>query len=206
MNAKLIPSLLTSHASCLIVIDVQERLVPVISDPLKLRRNIRFLMDAAQLFSIPVLVTEQYPKGLGKTVSELAEHPAITARMEKTRFSAAEVLGESDLLKSNNAETRRPQLILAGIEAHICVQQTALELLQKGHMVYLPCDAVSSRVPQDAAMALDRLRSAGVIVTSCESIVFEWCETAGTDVFRQLSRLVRDRASTADELIHPEQR
>ena len=184
--------LLSVSRSVLVVVDVQERLLPSIEGRETLVRNIRFLLDAAELFHVKAVATEQYPKGLGPTVPELAGHAGITAKFEKLRFSAAEVLDGSNLLNVT-AQESGAQVVLAGIEAHICVQQTALDLVAMGYSVFLPADATGSRHSADYEAALHRMQSLGVIITTAESIAFEWCEAAGSDQFRTLSRLVKER-------------
>lgn len=186
------PMLLTAERSRLVVIDVQEKLLPAISDQDQLLKNIRFLLDAAEILSVRTILTEQYPKGLGATVDALSGHPVIATRLEKLRFSAADVLRES--IGNENASALKPlQIVLAGIETHVCVQQTALDLVAEGIMVFLASDATGSRHSADQLQSLRRMEAAGVIVTTVESIAFEWCEAAGTEQFKALSRLVKNR-------------
>ena len=181
--------MLSALQSQLMVIDVQERLLPAICEHQKVVASIRFLIDAAALLRVPVKVTEQYPKGLGPTVELLRNHPATIATLEKLKFSAAEALITDAPVQS----VMPHQIVLAGIETHICVQQTALELSEKGFQVFVAADCVGSRVAEDHHWALHRMSSAGVTVTTSEAIAFEWCEHAGHDQFKALSRLVRDR-------------
>lgn len=187
------PQLLTPSRSCLTIIDVQEKLLPSIEDSDAVISSIRFLLDAAGILQVRTVVTEQYPKGLGKTVVQLAGHPAVSQTLEKLRFSAAESLHEMDVVLATDNQSMPRQIILAGIEAHICVQQTALDLVAAGHSVALPVDAVGSRHSRDKVTAIERMRSSGVIVTTSEAIAFEWCEKAGSEQFRKLSRLVKLR-------------
>lgn len=178
--------LLSVPQSQLVVIDVQERLLPVIRDHLSVAASIRFLLDVAAILQVSAVVTEQYPKGLGPTVALLRNHPSTVATLEKLKFSAAATLQEHPRLGAQ-------QIVLAGIETHICVQQTALELCDKGFQVFVAADGVGSRHAIDHQWALHRMADAGVIITTAEAIAFEWCERAGTDSFKALSRLVRDR-------------
>jgi len=187
--------LLTPQRCSLIVIDVQERLLPAILNRDSLVFNIRFLMDAAELLKVRTIVTEQYPKGLGPTVSELVRHPAISVTLEKLRFSAAEILHDSNELALSDGEPR--QIVLTGIETHICVQQTALDLISRGHSVLLATDATGSRHAADYLPAVERMRGEGVAITTCDAIAFEWCEIAGSDQFKALSRLVKARDEKA---------
>lgn len=184
--------------STLMLIDMQEKLLPVINDHDALLRSAIFVVEAAKLLQVPVHVSEQYPKGLGRTVPELLAVLGDTVPVEKTRFSAAEAfrsaLGTSGKSgTSESSETLRRSVALIGIEAHICVQQTALELHAAGYRVSVIADAVGSRFDQDRTIAFERLRSVGVVVTTAESMVFEWCGGAEQPAFRSLSQLVRSR-------------
>ena len=186
------PLLLTAKSSLLAIIDVQEKLFPSINDRESLLKNLRFLLDAAQTLNVRAVLTEQYPKGLGPTVGELSGHPAIAARLDKLRFSAAEVLCERERFDIGSSPAPA-QVVLAGIESHVCIQQTALDLISQGIAVFVAADAVGSRQTIDHQQSLRRMEAAGVIVTTVESIAFEWCEVAGTELFRTLSRLIRTR-------------
>ena len=176
---------LTAANSQLVVIDVQARLLPVIQDHQSVAATIRFLLDAAAIMQVSAVVTEQYPKGLGPTVELLRNHPATVATIEKLRFSAAD-----ELL---NSGVRANQVVLAGIESHICVQQTALELQSRGIQVFVAVDCIGSRHADDALRAIDRMDRAGIVISTAEAIAYEWCERAGTECFKTLSRLVRER-------------
>ena len=191
-------TLLKAQLSSLVVIDIQERLLPSISERDRVLRNTRFLLDAAHILNVRTVFTEQYPKGLGPTVSALTGSSLTASVLEKIAFSAAEVLQEGGFLSPLN----QPQLtnsenlsaiVLAGIETHICVQQTALQLLAAGHAVFIAVDAVSSRSLPDHQTAIERMRHAGAVITTSEAIAFEWCERAGSEQFRALSRLVKER-------------
>jgi len=173
-------------ADCLVVIDMQERLLPVIGSADSITQRCRFLLEAAGLLSVPIILTEQYPRGLGATVEVLRNAAANAAALEKLQFSAADVILKAGLL---HPECR--QLVLAGIETHICVQQTALDLIAAGWKVTLAADASGSRHELDRSIAISRLQVAGVVVSSAEAIAFEWCRTAEHPAFRQLSALVR---------------
>lgn len=174
-------------SSQLVVVDVQERLCSVM-DPDALVSVVKcsgILLQAATLLNVPVICTEQYPKGLGATLPELAPYlhaPAI----EKICFSCGD---EQNFIARLNHQ--RPQIVLVGMEAHICILQTALHLQQLGYQPYVVEDAVISRNPEHKANALSRLRQAGVVVSNTESVVFEWLRVAEGDAFKQISRLVR---------------
>lgn len=189
MNLSRLSSLLAvQESSQLVIIDVQEKLAAAMqAEPLaQLVRNCGILLQAAALLEIPRLYTEQYPKGLGPTVEALAPWLDASARIEKTAFSCAEVPAFRSQLTSD-----KPQLILAGMEAHICVLQTAIGLQQLGHQVIVAEDAVLSRNPEHKRNALLRLHQAGIMVSNTESIVFEWLGRAEGDAFKAISRLIR---------------
>lgn len=178
--------LLDKSKSQLLIVDVQEKLVPVMRDHERLIDRCRRLAIAAQIFEIPITITEQYPKGLGKTVSELQEFDE--SPKEKTRFSSAEII-EWPLAAEN--PNGRNQIILAGIEAHVCILQTALDLIAQGYSVFIAADAVSSRNEDDAKIGFDRMTLGGCTLTTSESVLFEWCETASAKEFKAISKLVK---------------
>src|SRR5262245_32307356 len=144
------PTRLMAGDSGLLVIDVQEKLVPRILGAAALIKNVAFLIDAARLLDVPVTATEQYPKGLGPTVPELAGR--LSQRPDKVAFSCCAVPG----LVESMQKSARPKAVLAGIETHVCVMQTALDLLARDFRVYIPADAVGSRYAVDHEQALDR--------------------------------------------------
>lgn len=176
------------QASQLVVIDVQDKLCGAMPpDALEsVLKNCGILLQAARLLEIPAVVTEQYPQGLGPTRAELIPFLDDVPRVEKTCFSCC----DETAFRSRLSGDRR-QIILAGMESHICVLQTALQLQGLGKQVFVAEDAVLSRNPAHKANALARLRQAGVIVSNTESVVFEWLKVAGGDAFRQISRLIR---------------
>ena len=171
----------------LLVIDVQEKLLPFIHDKEALVRNIAFLIDAAKLLGVPVQATEQYPKGLGSTVSELAQR--LPERPDKVAFSSCAVPSVTE----NLHRAARNKIVLAGIETHVCVQQTALDLLAQDFRVYIPVDAVSARYPVDHEYALRRMEKAGAILTTAETCLFEWLAGADHPQFKQASKMVQER-------------
>jgi len=181
------PSQMSAGDTGLLVIDVQEKLLPLIPSAQALVRNIAFLIDGAQVLGMPIQATEQYPKGLGATVPELASK--LPPRGEKVAFSCFAIPAVIDGFRSAG----RPKVVLAGIETHVCVQQTALDLLALDFQVYIPVDAVGSRYALDHEQALHRLERAGAVITTSESAVFEWVGVAGTPQFKGISRLVQDR-------------
>jgi len=188
------PELLSQFRSRLLVIDVQEKLIPTIYDGDAIVRRIRFMLDAAQQLKVPVIVSEQYPKGLGPTISELADHAAVETTFAKMRFSACEQFCDHAGLGADiaaDAHDGRDQILLVGIEAHVCVLQTALDLAARGFRVYVAEDAVGSGAARDHATGIQRMRDAGITICTAEGAAFEWCETAEAEQFRTMSKLIR---------------
>jgi len=172
--------------TALLVVDVQDKLLPVIRNRSHVVWNVRRLIDGAQVLGVEIAATEQYPQGLGPTTSELAER--LDDIPSKVTFSC----GECGSIFRQFAEHGRHKVLVVGIEAHVCVQQTVIDLLGDGFRVYVAVDAVSSRREIDYRTALRRMDSAGATLTSTEAALFEWCEVAGTPEFKQISRLVRE--------------
>jgi nicotinamidase-related amidase len=171
----------------LLVIDVQEKLMPLIRGGDRVVANIAFLIDAARRLALPVQATEQYPKGLGPTVAELARR--LPERPSKVAFSCCAIADVTEIFH----RAARPKLLLAGIETHVCVLHTALDLLALGFRVYIAADAVGSRYAIDHEVGLRRMEQAGAIPTTSETAVFEWMGGADCPQFKELSRLVQDR-------------
>jgi len=163
--------------STLLIIDIQERLFPVILDNAAMAEHTAWLQQVAQRVGVPVLLTEQYSKGLGPTIAALRDGVEDTAILEKLHFSAA---GDGELFKRPGGERR--QFVVCGCETHVCVLQTVLDLL------FVVEEAVSSRRASDKALALQRMRQAGVQIVSREMVAFEWMERAGTELFKTISR------------------
>jgi nicotinamidase-related amidase len=179
--------LISRDASALVIVDMQERLLPAIHEGDALLTRIRFLLDAARTLSVPVLVTEQYPKGLGPTVAGVRDALAAFDPVEKTEFSCAAV----PVFRDRLAALRRNQVVIAGIETHVCVGQTALELAAAGLDVFVASDATGSRRPSDREAALARMRGCGVTVTTSEAVAFEWLRRAGTPEFKAVSTFLK---------------
>ena len=182
--------LLSKSASRLLVVDVQQKLLDHIPVAETLVENCRRLIRGAQVLDVPVAATEQYPAGLGPTAEVLAD--LLEEIPEKLRFSCAESL---DWDPAGEVDAGRDQVVVCGIETHVCVIQTALDLAAQGFRVFVPADAVASRHKLDWKTALGRLADSGITVLTTESVLFEWCEVAGTDEFRQISRLVNGKSS-----------
>ncbi len=173
--------------TAVLVIDVQEKLMPKIPDHAMLVRNIAFLLDAAKLLNIPAQATEQYPRGLGPTVPELAKY--FSERPDKVGFSSCAVPS----VVENLHRAARPKVVLVGIETHVCVLNTALDLLAQDFRVYLAVDAIGARYRIDHDTALRRLEQAGAILTTGEGCVFEWLGGSSHPQFKAISLLVQER-------------
>jgi len=178
---------LTRTKAGLVVVDVQERLLPAMHEHQRVVQNTVRLMQGAAILQVPIFATEQYVKGLGRTVPEVAAAVPGFAPMEKLAFSACGAAGFLPALKQKEVS----EAILCGIEAHVCVTQTCLDLLDEGFRVFVVADAVSSRTPENYRFGLDRMRAAGAIIVSTEMVLFELLERAGTDEFKQVLNLVK---------------
>ena len=183
--------LLESARSILVVIDLQERLLPAIGEGPRAVARTQILLAAAGHLEIPVAVTEQYPRGIGHTTPPIMEAlPASATIHEKLAFSAASDGGFYAQLEPLRGEGR-DQLVICGTEAHICVLQTALGFKRRGYEVFVVGDAVASRDPASVADARSRLIQGGCVWVNSEMVVFEWMERAGTDLFRSLVKLIK---------------
>lgn len=190
MNSSLTEKLCHAEQSQLLIIDIQERLAAAMPEKVidKVIKNNNILLQAASVLDIPVIHSEQYPKGLGITVSAIAKNlPATTQSVTKTSFSCSANADFNDLVLQHN----RKQIIISGIEAHVCVLQTALQLHSQGFLVYVVADAVCSRTKFNYKNALDRLRQAGIIISNVESVLFEWLRDASHPQFKALSQLIK---------------
>ena len=179
-------SRLRREETVLLVIDVQEKLLPVMLEAERVARNCALLITAARRLDLPVIVTEQYPARLGATVGPLREALGEFTPIEKLRFSAL-VPPVQALLEGSGRRT----ILLAGIEGHVCVLQTALDLLEAGYTVFGASDAISSRQAWNRASGWERMRSAGAVPASTESAIFELLGEAGTPDFKALQPLIK---------------
>ena len=185
-------SALLCHAdtSQLLIIDIQEKLASAMHDKVltNILRTNQILLQACAALSIPVIHTEQYPKGLGHTHADLqaslTQHPPA---LEKTCFSGCAASGIEKFL----TDATRNQIILTGMETHICVLQTCIQLLDEGKQVFVVEDGVCSRDKRHFKNAIKRMRQAGAIITNRESVLFEWLGDASHPQFRELSKLIR---------------
>ncbi len=180
------PELMSRSDSAVLVVDVQEKLVATIRGAARIIWNVRRLIDGAEVLGLPIVASEQYPQGLGPTVPELA--PRLQHRPAKLAFSCRELAELFADLRQRNLE----KLLVCGLETHVCIQQTVLDLLADGWRVYVPVDAVGSRFDLDHQTALRRMESSGAVLTTTEAALFEWCQAAGTPEFKQISRIVRE--------------
>lgn len=179
--------LMSAAESCLIVVDMQARLVPTMSAPKTTVDNARMLIEAAERLNVPILLSEQYSSGLGPTVPEVAELVPAEQRVEKMAFSC---MGDPDFAARFHAVGRR-QAVIAGVEAHVCVLQTAEDLLSSGVETFVVSDATSSRTERNHAAAMQRLGCSGARIVTTEMVVFEWLAKAGTAEFKELIALVK---------------
>ena len=179
------PEMMNPSETLLLVVDLQERLLPAIGENQRLVWNARRLIDAAKILGVACFATEQYPEKLGSTVEPLAS--MLPQRQTKLSFSCT---GCAEL--TANWEPTRHRVLLCGIETHVCVAQTAFDLLSAGYRVYVPVDAVGSRYALDHETALRRMETSGVILTTSEAAMFELCQTAGTPEFKKISALAKE--------------
>jgi nicotinamidase-related amidase len=178
------PDLMNRSDTGLLVIDVQTKLMDKMADRDAVVANVIRLIEAAKVLGLPIQATEQYPKGIGPTVPELIDR--LPDRPEKLTFSCCGLPAVAERFRARGV----CKVLLAGIETHVCVQQTAFDLLAQGFRVYLAADAMASRKPTDRDLALRRMERAGMTITSTEAALFECTEVAGTPEFKQVSRLV----------------
>ena len=182
--------LIEAAKSSLLIVDVQERLLPAMADGAGVVSRSSVLLKAAKALDVPVAVSEQYPKGLGHTVDSLQADIGNAPVFEKLTFSCwRDIAMRAAFIKLH--DMGRPQVIVAGIETHVCVAQTALDLAQAGFGVFVVADAVSSRSESSKALALARMRQSGIDVINTEMAVFELLGRAGTAEFKQLSALIK---------------
>jgi nicotinamidase-related amidase len=181
------PNLLRKDGTLLVIVDIQTKLLNVIFDKEKLISSCGKFIQAAKILKIPVIVTEQYPKGMGVTDPEILKLLEDIKAIEKLHFSCC---GAEEFNKRIKGFNKR-QIVVIGIEAHVCVLQTVHDLLHQGYFVYVPYDATSSRKESDYKNALDRMRQAKAVIGSVESAIFELLEKAGTPVFKEISKIIK---------------
>ena len=170
-----------------LVIDIQERLFPAMHGRDELLHRVQLLLDGLKILNIPILVTEQYPKGLGATIDPLVSLLDQANTIEKISFSCCGEPGFMSALENLD----RKRVVICGIEAHVCVLQTAIDLVERGFTPVVVADCISSRNPEDKMIAIERMRQEGALITSSESLLFELTNVAGTSQFKSISRLVK---------------
>jgi nicotinamidase-related amidase len=173
--------------SLLLVIDMQEAMLKVVSGWQETTRRIQQLIRAAKLLEIPVAATEQYPKGLGGTISELSGELDGAPIFHKEHFSACLEDGFIPMIRGFG----RAQVVVAGMETHVCVLQTALDLIRAGFQVHLVKNAAASRFSEDWQTAVELLKQAGAIITTAEIVIFQWAGRSNTETFRKLLPIVK---------------
>ncbi len=173
--------------SALLVIDIQERLFPFISENEKLVKYLPILIEGMKVLEVPIFVTEQYVKGLGETIATVARLTEGIPRTEKMAFSCC----DEPTFMEKLALSGKDHIIIAGIESHVCVLQTTLDLLKNGFHPIVVEDCVSSRRLNDKAIAIERMRREGAIITTYESLLFELLRYSGTEQFKAISKLVK---------------
>ena len=176
--------LLRASDSLLLIVDVQERLAPHVHEHRRVIENCEWLIGVAEIVGVPVLATEHYPEGIGRTVPRLRDRIAADAVLRKDHFSCVSESSCNERIE----RAGRNQIVVAGIEAHVCVMQSAVELKEKGRSVFLVADAVSSRTPENAAIAVERMRAHGIEIVTREMVLFEWAHRGATEQFRRLHR------------------
>ena len=178
---------LAKEDALLLIVDIQERLVAAMTEKDRVIANTKHLIEAARLLNFPLLVTEQYPKGLGPTVPELKEALLQSPAIEKLTFSCC---GETSFMKAVK-NTNRKQIILVGMETHVCVLQTCIDLLSEGYILHVVSDAICSRSDSNYRTALEYMRDAGAVITCTETVLFQLLQKAGSDEFKSISRRIK---------------
>ena len=179
--------MLTTRHTLLVVVDIQGKLADIVSDTDAMQNNVEILVQGCRTLGIPTVVTEQYPKGLGHTTERIARHLEGIPVIEKSSFSCC---GES-LFEQRLMELHKTDVILCGIETHVCVYQTARDLAGLGYNVHLVTDAVSSRTAANRELGIRKMEALGVKLTSTEMLLFELLQRSGTEEFKIISKLVK---------------
>lgn len=179
--------MLTADNTCLVVVDIQEKLLPVMQNSEQVVKNTAAMVQIAKAFHIPILWCQQAPKALGPTVGELSSLLDSVEPINKFSFSCGgdeQFIEQIDTLKPRTA-------ILCGIEAHVCVFQTAVDLIQKGLVVHIIADAISSRTQENKNIGINRMSKEGAVISSIEMLLFELLRNAKHEKFRELSKLIK---------------
>ncbi len=186
-NVKRFEKLLVTDKTALLIIDIQERIIRVINEYETVVENSIILIKGFKALGIPIYYTEQYPKGLGPTVESIQNELEGNEAIQKLSFSCSGASNLFDELKKNGIS----QVVVCGVESHVCVQQTVLDLIANDFQVNIAADAVSSRRVKDYKISLSRMRQYGADITTVEAILFELLNVCGTDVFKQISKIVK---------------
>ena len=178
--------------SAILLVDYQERFVPVLSKNEETLNNIKHLLNGADIYNVPIIVSEQVPEKLGSTISELDDFLKKAKVFRKKTMSCCGEIGFVKYL----TEREITQIAVCGVEAHVCVLQTSLDLLKNGFQVHMVCDAITTRIPYSKEIAIEKMKNAGVIPSSVETLLFEMAYTAGTEEFKKLQQLFKEKPKT----------
>ncbi len=179
--------LLDRESTGMVIVDVQDKLIQAMSRKQRVVDNMLKLIHLAKIFDLPVILTEQYPEALGPTLPEIGESLPATEPISKLHFNCCEVDAFNNRLDSESLEN----LIIAGVESHICVFQTCLALVERGYKVHVPQDAVDSRTEENWRVGLGLMSKAGAYVTSTETIIYQILKKSGTREFKEMLKLVK---------------
>lgn len=177
---------LKKEDSLLLIIDIQERLIKAMAHGDRVVKNTNILLETSNIMNMPVVATEQYPRGLGNTVKEISDIHKDLEVFDKTSFTAC-----IDGVNERFQEHGRKKIIIVGMETHVCVLQTCRDLLMRGYDVHIARDAVTSRSQENYENALEMMREMGAVITNTETIVFDLLKKAGTEEFKQVSKLIK---------------
>jgi nicotinamidase-related amidase len=186
--AEIVRQLLNSQQCALVVIDIQEKLLPPIYEKERMVRNSQLLIRLAKILSLPIMATTQYSKGLGQTLPEIASLLPEVTPMDKLEFGC---FGNSGFCSSIAQLSKRNTLLLCGMETHICVLQTALGALNQGYIVHVAADAVSSRAELNWKLGLQRMRDAGAVISSTEMMIYELLGKSGSPEFKEMLKYLK---------------
>ncbi|MBI5050353.1 MAG: hydrolase [Nitrospirae bacterium] len=171
----------------IVIVDVQAKLISVMSRSEFVISNIIKLLHLARLFNLPVILTEQFPKMLGTTIPEVKKVLSLYDPLQKMAFDCCDVEPFNDRLQSAGLEN----IILAGVETHICILQTCSSLLERGYNVHVPQDAVDSRTEENWHVGIELMKKAGAVITSAETVIFQMLRTAGTEEFKEMLKIIK---------------
>ncbi|MDD4604491.1 MAG: hydrolase [Bacteroidales bacterium] len=173
-----------------LIIDIQERIFPVMTDSEKILKSISVLIEGLKILKVPIFFTEQYPKGLGPTIPQIATSLKGVPRYEKASFSCC----DEPPIMLDLAASGTENVIIAGIESHVCVLQTAIDLKHNGYHPIVVEDCIASRNPNEKKIALERMQTEGIPITTCEAILFELLRYSNVPEFKQISKLIKENA------------